>query len=199
MKIFGRMRTKSPLRRIRCWRLNSLKRRSRELLIVLTLRGPLSQMTSLLCFTQNSGKLSKGDFMPLVRGFEKREINLARLNYVRIVLIPKEDAISFINCSFKIFAKAMNNRLEGICNRLLAPNQIAFVKGRFILESMVAAHEIIHEAIRSKEKGVVLKLDYDNAYDRVSWQFLEEMLVSKGFGSKWISWIMSMIKGGGGG
>jgi hypothetical protein len=145
--------------------------------------------------------------MPLVRGFEKREINLARLNYVRIVLIPKEDEarslkkfrpISFINCSFKVFAKAMNNRLEGICNRLLAPNQIAFVKGRFILENVVAAHEIIYEAIRSKEKGVILKLDYDNAYDRVSWQFLEEMLVSKGFCSKWISWIMSMIKGGGG-
>jgi hypothetical protein len=46
-----------------------------------------------------------------------------------IILIPKEEGarilkkfrpISLINCSFKIFAKALNNRLEAICERLLA-------------------------------------------------------------------------------
>lgn len=115
--------------------------------------------------------------MPLVRGFETGEINMARLNYAMIILIPKEDEakslrkfrpISLINCSFKIFAKALNNRLERISNRLLAPNQTAFVKGRFILESVMLAHEIIHRAVRNNEKGVVLKLDYEKAYDRVS-------------------------------
>jgi hypothetical protein len=115
--------------------------------------------------------------MPLVRGFETGEINMARLNYAMIILIPKEDEvkslrkfrpISLINCSFKIFAKALNNRLERISNRLLAPNQTAFVKGRFILESVMSAHEIIHRVVRNNEKGVVLKLDYGKAYDRVS-------------------------------
>jgi hypothetical protein len=32
----------------------------------------------------------------------------------------------------------------------------------------VSAHEIIHRAVRSKEKGVILKLDYNKAYDRAS-------------------------------
>jgi hypothetical protein len=117
-----------------------------------------------------------------------------------IILIPKEEEakslgkfkpISLINCSFKIFAKAMNNILELIANRLLAPNQSAFVKGRYILESVVAAHELIHGAIRSKTKCLVLKLDYKKAYDRVSWQFLEELLITMGFGSRWVNWIMS--------
>jgi hypothetical protein len=45
--------------------------------------------------------------------------------------------ISLINCSFKIFTKALNNRLESICGRLLTPNQMTFVKGRYILESVV--------------------------------------------------------------
>jgi hypothetical protein len=100
-----------------------------------------------------------------------------------ITLIPKEpDAkvlkkfrpISLINCSFKIFSKLLNNRMIKVADRLVASNQTAFITGRFILESVVAAHKIIHE-IHKKEEGVVLKLDYEKAYDRVSWSFLEEI------------------------
>jgi hypothetical protein len=127
-------------------------------------------------FYQKFWPLIKADFMAMIRGFEKGEINITRLNYAMIILLPKYDEarslkkfrpISLINCSFKIFAKALNNRLEMISDRLLAPNQIAFVKGRYILESVVSTHEIIHEAVKSGQKRIVLKLDYEKAYDRV--------------------------------
>jgi hypothetical protein len=68
----------------------------------------------------------------------------------------------------RFFSKVMNNRLIQICDRLLAYNQSAFVKGRFILESVVSAHEIIHEAVSRNRKGVVLKLDYEKVYDQVN-------------------------------
>jgi hypothetical protein len=42
------------------------------------------------------------------------------------------------------------------------------VKGRFILESVVSAHEIIHETIKSNKKGIVLKLDYEETYNKVN-------------------------------
>jgi hypothetical protein len=64
------------------------------------------------------------------------------------------------------------------------------------LECVVAAHEIVHDGVRNKEKGLVLKLDYEKAYDRVSWTFLEEMMVTRGFSSKWVSWVMALVKGG---
>jgi hypothetical protein len=104
-------------------------------------------------FYQKFWTVIKDDLMVVVRGSEKGEINLARLNYVRIILIPKEEGantlkkfrpISLINYSFKIFAKALNSRLERLCARLLAPNQTTFVRGRYILESVVSAHETIH-------------------------------------------------------
>jgi hypothetical protein len=126
-------------------------------------------------------------------GFEKGEVNLARLNYAIITLIPKEGEaknlkkfrpISLIYCNFKIFSKAINNRLVLICDRLLSHNQTTFVKGIFILESIIFAHEIIHEAASSGEKGLVIKLDYEKAYDRVCWDFLEEMLSTRGFSSR---------------
>jgi hypothetical protein len=138
----------------------------------------------------------KTEFMAMVRGFERCVTNIARINCATIILILKEDEattlkkfrpISLINCSFKIFSKALNNRLEMICDRPLAPNQTAFVRGRYILESVVSAHEIIHEALNGGKKGLVLKLDYEKAYDRVDWQFLEELLQSRGFSDKWVS------------
>ena len=74
-----------------------------------------------------------------------------------ITLIPKEPKIlnkfrpiSLINCSIKIFAKMINNRLVSVADRLISSNQIAFIKSRYILESVVAAHGIIHEVHRKK-------------------------------------------------
>jgi hypothetical protein len=59
-----------------------------------------------------------------------------------------------------------------------------FIKGRFILESVVLAHEIIHEVVKSKDKEIVLKLYYEKAYDRVrpSWMrcWSPEVLVEDG-------------------
>jgi hypothetical protein len=127
-------------------------------------------------FYQKIWAIIKGDLMAVVKGFEKGEVNLARLNFARIILIPKEEGanslkkfrpISLINYSFKIFAKALNNRLERTYDRLLAPNQTAFVRGRYILESVVSTHEILHDSIKNTEKGLILKLDYEKTYDRV--------------------------------
>jgi hypothetical protein len=106
-----------------------------------------------------------------------RNLNIARLNYAMAILIPKQEnantlkklrPISLINCNFKVFAKALNNRLEVICDRLMIANQTAFVKGRYILESVVVAQEIIHHTVKGGQKCVVLKLDYEKAYDRVT-------------------------------
>jgi hypothetical protein len=118
----------------------------------------------------------KTNLMALTKGFEQGNINVARLHCALITLIPKEEEAktlnkfrptSLINCSFKIFTKALNNRLITICNRLLANNQAAFDKGRFILESVVSAYEIIHDVAKKGKEGLVLKLDYEKAYDRV--------------------------------
>jgi hypothetical protein len=89
----------------------------------------------------------------------------------------------------------LNNRLIKVANKLIASNQMAFIKGGYILESVVAAHEIIHEVHRKKESNIILKLDYEKAYDRVSWSFLEEMLKSRGFGARWRGWIDRVVKG----
>jgi hypothetical protein len=64
------------------------------------------------------------------------------------------------------------------------------------LESVLIAHELVHSVHKDKEPGCIIKLDYEKAYDRVSWEFLFEILESRGFNSCWIRWIELIIKQG---
>jgi hypothetical protein len=173
------------------YKIRLLRKKARDVVFESYFEGALGPDGFSFLLYQKFWPLIKEDLMKLIHGFSRGEVNIARLHYAMITLIPKEEearnlkkfrSISLINCSFKIFAKALNNILVAICDRLLSYNQTAFVKCRFILESVVASHEIIHDAVRGAKKEVVLKLDYEKAYDRVSWHFLEEMLISRGFG-----------------
>jgi hypothetical protein len=77
----------------------------------------------------------------------------------------------------------------------VAKEQSAFIKGRYILESVVIAHEVVHSLHKLKEAGVIIKLDYEKAYDRVNTDFLLEILRG-GFGELWIKWINKIVIGG---
>jgi hypothetical protein len=50
--------------------------------------------------------------------------------------------------------------------------------------------------LRMIKKGIVLKFDYEKTYDRVNWEFLEEMMVTRGFAPKWVKWVMNLVKNG---
>jgi hypothetical protein len=110
-------------------------------------------------FYQKFRGLIKPELLRMFGDWHRGELDLFRTNFSLLTLIPKEpDAkiiqkfrpIALTNCSFKIFSKCVTNRLGTISEELIAPNQIAFIRGRFILESVVSAHEIIHDAVQKK-------------------------------------------------
>jgi hypothetical protein len=43
---------------------------------------------------------------------------------------------------------------------------------------------------------VVLKLDFEKAYDKVSWEFLLKCLRARGFNSTWCEWIEKILHNG---
>jgi hypothetical protein len=143
--------------------------------------------------------------MLLFDDWNKNELDLFRLNFSQLTLIPKEaDAvtiqkfrpIALTNCSFKIFSKCATNRLGSISEILISPNQTAFIKGRYILESVVSAHEIIHAVAHGGHSGFIFKLDYEKAYDMVNREFLITMLSNRGFSLKWIRILKSLLDNG---
>ena len=46
------------------------------------------------------------------------------------------------------------------------------------------------------EVGVVLKLDFEKAYDKVNWNFMFECLSQWGFCATWCDWIRKVVIGG---
>jgi hypothetical protein len=61
---------------------------------------------------------------------------------------------------------------------------------------MAILHETIHELNRKKMDGVLLMLDFEKAYDKVKWSFLQQTLQIKGFDPKWCEWIEKLYKRG---
>lgn len=156
-------------------------------------------------FYQHFWELVKGDLLNMFKDFHEGSLDIFRINFAAITLIPKESGagtmnkfrpISLLNCSYKIFTKVLTNRINLVANILVSSNQSAFIKGRFILESVVTAHEVIYSVHNSGGAGVVLTLDYEKAYNKVNWEFLLEVLEKRGFGGKWIMWIRSILHNG---
>lgn len=65
---------------------------------------------------------------------------------------------------------------------IILQNQSGFLKGRNITKNVLLAQEIIRDINkRNKNMNVVLKLDMEKLYDRVSWIFLTKVLRRFGF------------------
>jgi hypothetical protein len=140
-------------------------------------------------FYQIFWEIIKGDLMALFKDFYEDKLPLFSLNFGTITLLPKQKEaahikqfcpICLLNVSFKIFTKVMVNRMNGIASKLISPSQTAFILGKNIMKGMVMLHEI-H---RKKMSGVILKLDFEKAYDKINWEFLQQTLRIKGFLAK---------------
>jgi hypothetical protein len=101
-----------------------------------------------------------------------------------------------LNIDYKWFTKVLTTRLTPFADKLISRSQTTFIPGRFILEGVVILHEILHDFRVSKSKGIILKLDFEKAYDKVNWGFLVEVLKQKKIPETWIRWIKQGVEGG---
>ncbi|KAK2656639.1 hypothetical protein Ddye_009691 [Dipteronia dyeriana] len=70
---------------------------------------------------------------------------------------------------------------------------MAFVQDQQLLDSFVVADEIIHHWKKSKDGGLVVKLDFEKAYDSLDYNYLDNILSDIGFGEKWREWMSYFI------
>jgi hypothetical protein len=143
--------------------------------------------------------------LQILNDFMLGRIDISRLNFGILSLIPKVQGadsikqfcpIALINVLFKFVSKVVANRLAPIAHRIIAPTQTAFSKGRLLLDGALSLQEIIHELKVRKSKAILLKLDFEKAYDRVSWLFLKEVLWKKGYDSGIIHHLIQQVSGG---
>jgi hypothetical protein len=76
-----------------------------------------------------------------------------------------------------------------------SPNVVNKHQNTFIRE-MPFQHETVHELHSKKLNGVILKINFEKAYDKVKWSFLQQTLRMKGFSDEWRALIHSFVSGG---
>jgi hypothetical protein len=84
------------------------------------------------------------------------------------------------------------NRVTHIAQKVISPSQTAFLTGQNIMEGVI----VLHEMHRKKQSGVILKIDFEKAYDKIDWSFVQQTLRMKGFSPTWHRWIASFMEGG---
>jgi hypothetical protein len=61
---------------------------------------------------------------------------------------------------------------------------------------VVFLYEIVHEIHRKKIDGVLFKIHFEKAYDKVRWYFLQQALRMKGFPPKRCEWVARFFQDG---
>ncbi|CAN6252305.1 unnamed protein product [Urochloa humidicola] len=156
-------------------------------------------------FYQAGWEIIKKDLMDMIEEFYENKLDIERLNYGIITLIPKTKEankiqqyrpICLLNVSYKIITRALMLRLEGCMGRIINKCQTAFIKGRNIMEGVLSLHEILHDTKQKKKDGLVVKLDFEKAYDKINWEFLFDCLQQRGFNATWCGWIRNVVTSG---
>lgn len=116
------------------------------------------------------------EMMEFIGIFMKEGVLPAGMNSSFITLVPKVKnptvfadfrPISLINCSLKVLSKLLASRLAVVLDKLISKHQIGFIKGRKISEGILITNEVVHSLSKGDVGGVVLKLDFEKAFDSV--------------------------------
>jgi hypothetical protein len=159
----------------------------------------------LIEFYQHYWEFVKGDIFNLFTTFHSGTLDIQRINYGIITLLPKvSDAdkitqyrpICLLRYIYKLITKVLTIRLEPYAGKLFSKNQNAFIKKINIMDGILSLQEIFHHTHVKKKVGVVLKLDFEKAYDKVNWDFLLSCHQAKGFCEMWCGWIKKVLHNG---
>ena len=86
-------------------------------------------------------------------------------------MIKNSRPISLINVDIKVASKALANRLKAVIHNLISVDQTAYVKGRFIDESIRVINDLIEHIDREDEEGILFSTDIEKAFDSVDHNF----------------------------
>jgi len=98
--------------------------------------------------------------------------------------------MTLLNSDYKILARILAHRLRPVLEEHLRTSQFCSIPGNSIIEAVSTVREAIAQVERTKSALCVLTLDFQEAFDRLSHQYLFTILRSYGISS----WFIERIK-----
>ena len=153
-------------------------------------------------FLKKCWNIIKQDIYTMIWDFFEGNIDTQSINTAFITLIPKITnpidmndfrPISLVSLPLKIITKLMANRAQKIITSVIHHNQYGFIKGRNIQDCLGFAFEYIHLCHQSRKSIIILKLDFEKAFDKIEYNAIIAMLKAKGFGPRWINWVTNIL------
>lgn len=101
--------------------------------------------------------------------------------------------ISLLNTDLRILTAILAKRLNRVITQLIHPDQTGFITGRNYGDNIRRLLNLItHPETQRKEEVMILSLDAQKAFDRVSWKYLFQTLKRFQFGPNFIKWIQTL-------
>ena len=97
--------------------------------------------------------------------------------------------LSMLCVVYKLASGAIANRIKPFLNFLINNEQTGFVPGRFIGESTRLIYDIMHYTQKAQIPGLLILIDFQKAFDSISWNFIYKTLSFLGFSNEFLKWI----------
>ena len=94
-----------------------------------------------------------------------------------------------LNVDVKIASKALASRLVKVLPYIINEDQYAYVKGRTIFDAVRTIDDIMEFTKIEQLSGLMVALDFEKAFDSLSWNFLLKTIKSFNFGESFIKWV----------
>jgi hypothetical protein len=121
-----------------------------------------------------------------------------------INLIPKKDKdprhlknwrpISLLNTDYKIITKVLANRIKKILPTVINPDQVAYLKNRFIGQNIRTIFDIMGYTKLMDHKGIIAFLDFEKAFDTINWEVIYDALTLFNIGENFTRWVKTIYK-----
>ena len=101
--------------------------------------------------------------------------------------------ISLINVDAKILSKSLALRIKNVLSSLIHSDQTAYVKDRYIGESVRLINDVLEFTDHEKIEAILFSADFEKAFDSIDHSFLFSVLKCFGFGDEFIQWVRTLL------
>ena len=136
-------------------------------------------------YSKAVGELSTSQRQAIIKLIEKRDKDKRFIQNWR--------PISLLNVDTKILSKSIAHRLIPVLPSIISHDQTAYVKGRYIGESIRLLSDVLELSKSFNIPGFILTIDLEKAFDSVDHTFLYACLEKFGFGKNFLLWVAVLL------